>query len=87
MRDAVDIYLRQSLKNWASEQRTPANARARLLLVAASGQWEHPSAKSKDQAQGLPVAESSPVDQAMEIHNMPWVWLAQISLTPIRGIT
>lgn len=87
MRDVVDIYLRQNLKNWASEQRIPANTRARLLLLAASGQWENPSAKSKVQDHGFPVAKSPPVDQVMEKYKLPWVWVAHISLTPIRGIT
>ena len=87
MRDIVDIYLRQSLKNWVSEQRTPSNARARLLLVAASGQWEHPAVESNDQAQDASITKPVPVDQAMEIYNLPWIWVAHVSLTPIRNVT
>ncbi len=32
----MDRYLQQVLKNWANQQQPPANARARLLLMASS---------------------------------------------------
>lgn len=36
MNDAIDNYLRQSIKNWAAQQKPPPNGRSRLLLVASS---------------------------------------------------
>ena len=36
MNDAIDNYLRQSLKNWVAQQKPPPNGRSRLLLVASS---------------------------------------------------
>ena len=32
----MDRYLQQVLRNWANQQQPPANARARLLLVASA---------------------------------------------------
>ena len=36
MNDAIDNYLRQSIKIWAAQQKPPPNGRSRLLLVASS---------------------------------------------------
>ena len=36
MNDATDVYIRQSLKNWAAQQQPPENGRARLLLIASA---------------------------------------------------
>jgi hypothetical protein len=37
----MDRYLEQTLKNWATQQQPPENARARLLLLAASAPQQH----------------------------------------------
>lgn len=84
----MDGYIRQTLKNWASENQAPAIGRARLLLVAASGQREHSAVKKqKDQVKNSPIAKPPPLDQAMGIYNLPWIWVAHVSLTPIRSAT
>jgi hypothetical protein len=36
MHELVDIYVQQSLKNWAAEQRPPVSVKAGLLLQASS---------------------------------------------------
>ncbi len=88
MKDLTDQYIRQSLKNWAAAQNPPVNGRARLLLVAASIQREQPytvetTRKLKDYAS----AWQSPLDQAMRIHNLPWLYLAHVVLSPTRRVT
>lgn len=84
----MDAYIKQSLKNWASDRQPQTSSRARLLLVAASSQREQAEVgvlKEKNKAASLP--RRSPVDQAMEIYNLPWLWVAHISFSPIRSVT
>jgi len=88
MRDATDAYLKQALKNWAAEQQPPENGRARLLLIAASPPREqavHDPAKKL--FTDLSRSSQSPSDQAMQIYNLPWLWAAHFSLTPIHRVT
>lgn len=84
----MDGYIRQSLKNWASEHQAQPNGRARLLLVAASNQRQQTAGKLlQEKGKEVVINRTSPVDQAMGIYNLPWLWVAHISLTPIRSVT
>ncbi|MGW8249796.1 MAG: hypothetical protein ACWGO1_04075 [Anaerolineales bacterium] len=83
----MDAYIKQSLKNWASDRQPQTGSRARLLLVAASSQHGQPEIGLSDQKKEASIPRRSPVDQAMEIYNLPWLWVAHISLTPIRSVT
>ncbi len=84
----MDAYIRQSLKNSVSEQQPRSNGRARLLLVAASIQREQqPVYKPKYKERDLAIPRPSPVDQAMKFYNLPGLWIAHVSLTPIRSVT
>ncbi len=88
MKDLTDQYVRQALKNWAAEQNPPANGRARLLLLAAAMQREQThltdlTVKPKDFASAL----QSPLDQAMRIYNLPWLYIAHVALTPNQRMT
>ena len=91
MRDSSDIYIRQTLKNWAAEQQPPENLRARLLLIAASGQFEKSSQKQAKQANrsriDLVNQNQTAIDQMMQLHNSPLLWGSHLSLTPIRQVT
>jgi hypothetical protein len=83
----MDAYIRRSLKNWASEQQPQSNKRAHLLL-AASVQRELPAVNEpKDRASDVIFSRPSPIDQASKIYNLPWLWAAHVSLTPIRSVT
>ena len=88
MRDATDAYLKQALKNWAAEQQPPETGRARLLLIAASPPRE-PAVNypEKKLFTDLSRSSQSPSDQAMKIYDLPWLWVANFSLTPIRRVT
>ncbi len=84
----MDAYIRQSLKNRVSEQQPRPNGRARLLLVAASIQREQQvSGRTRDIDRNRSIPHPSPVDQAMKIYNLPGLWIAHVSLTPIRSVT
>ncbi len=88
MTDAMDGYIRRTLKNWAADQQPPENGRARLLLSAAYGSHEQPDRKPiKGSPEMLMRSNLTPLDQAMQIHNMPWMWIAHMALTPIRRVT
>jgi hypothetical protein len=88
MRNSTDAYLRQALKNWAADQQPPENGHARLLLLAAS-----PPPKQAVQQTGKQITTDyarysrTPSDQAMQIYNLPWLWVAHFSFTPIRRVT
>lgn len=88
MRDATDAYLKQALKNWAAEQHPPESGRARLLLIAASPLRE-PATHDPEQRLFTDLSRSSqaPSDQAMQFYNLPWLWAAQLSLTPTSRVT
>jgi hypothetical protein len=84
----MDAYIRQSLKNRVSEQQPHPNGRARLLLVAASIQREQQVVSTtRDTERDRAFRHPSPVDQAMKIYNLPGLWIAHVSLTPIRSVT
>jgi len=88
MRNSTDAYLRQALKNWAADQQPPENGRARLLLLAASPPQKQTAQKPGKQISSNYVQYSqTPSDQAMQIYNLPWLWVAHFSLTPIRRVT
>lgn len=88
MKDFTDQYIRQALKNWAAAQNPPPNGRARLLLVAASMQREQSysieaTLRPKEYASVL----QSPLDQAMRIYNLPWLYIAHLALSPSSRVT
>ena len=88
MRDDMDDFVRQALKNWTAEQQPPRNGRSRLLLIAASLLREQPGNYSKMERQvNSRSMMQSPLDQAIQIHELPWLWVAHIALTPIRRVT
>ena len=86
MRDVMDIYVRQALKNWTVNNPAPANGRARLLLIAAANTQES-AFPYIGEKQKTPFSLISPIDQAMQIYSLPWVWVAHVTLTPIRRVT
>jgi len=88
MRDATDTYIRQTLKNWAAEQQPPENMRARLLLIAAAGQRELSSPRQAEQSQiHIVIPNRTSLDQAIQLHDLPWLWVSHLSLTPLRQVT
>ena len=88
MSDATDIYIRQTLKNWAAEQQPPENMRARLLLIAASGPRELSSPRQAEQSKiHIVIPNQTPLDQAIKLHGIPWLWVGYIPLTPTRQVT
>lgn len=88
MKDFTDQYIRQALKNWAAAQYPPPNGRARLLLVAASMQREQAyTINANLRPRDLASPWQSPLDQAMRIHNLPWLYIAHIALSPTRRVT
>lgn len=82
----MDIYVRQALKNWTANNPAPASGRARLMLVAAVTPQESAFAEIGEK-QKTPFSLISPIDQAMQIYSLPWVWVAHVALTPIRRVT
>ncbi len=82
----MDIYVRQALKNWTVNNPAPASRRARLMLVAAATPQESAFAETGEPRK-TPFALISPIDQAMQIYSLPWVWVAHVTLTPIRRVT
>lgn len=86
MRDVMDLYVSQALKNWSVNNPAPASGRARLLLVAAASLREQ-SAIDTGKRQSASFSLISPIDQAMHIYSLPWVWVAHVTLTPIRRVT
>jgi hypothetical protein len=88
MRDSTDIYIRQAIKNWAAEQQPPDAARARLLLIASAKQREISASKSVFTSKhNSPNMNQPPIDQVIQLSNLPWSWVSRISLTPIRQVT
>jgi hypothetical protein len=79
----MDLYVRQTLKNWTVNNPAPENGRAMLLLVAAAHQHELVGYESRE-SQKPELMYRSPFDQAMQGNSLPWVLLAYVTLTPIR---
>jgi hypothetical protein len=88
MRDSTDLYIRQALKNWTAEQKPPENLRARILLIAAAAQREQFSPRNPEQPRlDIVIPNKAPLDQAIQLHNLPWFWVTHISLAPVRQVT
>lgn len=86
MRDVMDLYVSQALKNWAVNNPAPVSGRARLMLVAAASQREQ-TVVGIGAPQTTSFSLISPTDQAMHFYNLPWVLVAHVALTPIRRVT
>ena len=88
MDDAIDSYIRQSVKNWAAQHQPRANGRSRLLLVAAS----------PDAQQARPVDDFShlfqqylrrgklPSDRAIDSYDINWGWAMHMSFAQLRHV-
>lgn len=90
MNNPSEGHIRQSLKNWASRHKPPANGRARLLLVAAS--TTSPRAQTGTQKEKSSYLDffktiESPSDRAIGLQTFPWLLAAQFSFTPHRRVT
>lgn len=86
MRDVMDLYVSQALKNWTVNNPAPASGRARLMLVAAASLREQLAVETgKRQTDTFSLI--SPIDQAMHIYSLPWIWVAHVALTPVRRVT
>jgi hypothetical protein len=88
MSDAIDGYIQQALKNWAAQQRPPANGRARLLLLASS-----PSAQrayyERQQATSLDTDKTvaGQTNLASDFYNLPYLLAVQLTYTTLRRVT
>jgi hypothetical protein len=88
MRDMVDGFVRQNIKNWAARQQPSASGKARLLLLASSrhrinASDENPEALSIPNKRNnyiTPLVNSpSPCEQIVEPISQTRLWLLQIS--------
>jgi hypothetical protein len=90
MNDAMDVYVRQCLKNWAVQQQPPENGRARLLLKAASidVQLNNETLSRLDRdGHFYPLASSqSPSERIVEPFSQSRLWVLHITLTPLRHV-
>lgn len=88
LNDAVDRYLRQGLKNWASEQQTPETVKARLLLIAAAGGLPADDLPASSNQHGLrdisKKSDYSRRDMAADPFNHTWLWVQHLTLFPLR---
>lgn len=87
MNDAVDVYIRQGLKNWAARQQPPANGRARLLLKAASLAiiLEQLQPREKIDARFMhPALARSLSDQIVDPISQSMFWSLQVTFMPMR---
>jgi hypothetical protein len=96
MRDMVDVFIRQSMKNWAARQQPTASGRARLLLLASSRHRINEPDES-DQVLSVPSKRSKyiiplvnnplPFEQVVEPISQTRLWLLQISPSLLRNVT
>jgi len=88
MNDAIDGYIQQALKNWAAEQKPPANGRARLLLLAASPSAQRAFYESQ-QAASLDIAKpvNKPINPASDFYDLPYLLAVQLTYTTLRRVT
>lgn len=87
MNDAVDVYIRQGLKNWAARKQPPASGRARLLLKAASlaSIFEQPQPREKINARFIhPALARSLSGQIVDPIGQTMVWSLQVTFMPMR---
>jgi len=88
MDDAIDIYIRHSIKNLAVQYQPRSNGRARLLLVAAS-----PASQQTQQVNGSNTIsrqsfrpEEHLAENAIDSYNFSWQWAMRMSFTHIRHV-
>ena len=88
MDDAIDSYIRQSIRNWAAQRQPRANGRARLLLVAAS-----PASPQARPVNGIhKLLQHSfghgkqPADPVTDSFNLNWQWAMHISYAQLRHV-
>ena len=85
--DPMDEYLRQGLKNWAAKQKTPLNARARLLLVASSvGQYPEALPYQQHQQRDVYLPVMPFAGRAFDPINHAWLWVQHLTLNPVRNL-
>lgn len=84
----MDVYIRQGIKNWAAQHQPPANARARLLLVAASPAFQqaHSFDRSTDLSQDNWEQGLRTADRSLEECTTNWMWAMHLSYTHIRHV-
>ncbi len=88
MKDAIDIYIRQALKNWAARQHPASNGRARLLLMAAlpaSQQAKSPNKTNAVKYAHRPLNVSA--DQVVKQYYMSWMWVIHTTYAPFTRVT
>jgi len=90
MERMTDTHIRQSLKNWASNQHPPSNGRARLLLIASvTATGDQPGAGNGLDAR-MPVdlvRSRLPMYQASGSFYQPLLWVLHFNMTTVKNVT
>lgn len=93
MNDLTDAYIQHSLKNWAALQQPPANARARLLLVASAAVSHLDSRLARADGNGhfVPLASNRPpAERCIKPFNESFMqnklWPLHMALIPFRSM-
>jgi hypothetical protein len=88
MDDALDIYVRHGIKNWAAQYQPRSNGRACLLLVAASpaSQQSRQDDGTNNLLQQSYRRDEFPADNVIDSYNFSWQWAMRMSFTHIRHV-
>lgn len=87
MGDAMDVYIRRGIKNWAAQNQAPDNGRARLLLVAASPDFQRTNAeRSKSLLRDIFEHSQQPEDRSIDLYDINWLWAMHMSFAHIRHV-
>jgi hypothetical protein len=96
MRDMIDVYIKQNMKNWVTRLQPSDSGRARLLLLASARDrindiedidHELPE-RNKRSKYIIPFTSTRPpVEQAFEPISQTRLWLFQISPMLLRNVT